>query len=131
MTLWRPVYQRASLIAFSFASAPPLVKKDISRSPGVISASMRASVERGSVAVGYRDRLERVLYRPGVQDEALRVLDDLAAELRVGLDDRHDGSLPRPCYAVARSRAAMIAFPSSASDGRRTRSQYGSGIGSQ
>src|SRR2546421_5190443 len=52
MTLCRPVYQRASLIAFSFASAPPFVKKDIWRSPGVISASMRASVERGSVAIG-------------------------------------------------------------------------------
>ncbi len=52
MILCRPVYQRASLIAFSFASAPPFVKNDISRSPGVISASMRASVERGSVAIG-------------------------------------------------------------------------------
>jgi hypothetical protein len=52
ITLCRPVYQRASLIAFSFASAPPFVKNDIARSPGVISASMRASVERGSVAIG-------------------------------------------------------------------------------
>jgi len=46
------VYQRASLIAFSFASAPPFVKNDIARSPGVTSASRRASVERGSVAIG-------------------------------------------------------------------------------
>src|SRR4029450_2522725 len=52
MILCRPVYQRASLIAFSFASAPPFVKNDISRSPGVTSASRRASVERGSVAIG-------------------------------------------------------------------------------
>jgi hypothetical protein len=52
MTLCRPVYQRASLTAFSFASAPPFVKKDISRSPGVTSASRRASVERASVAMG-------------------------------------------------------------------------------
>ena len=46
------MYQRASLIAFSFASAPPFVKNAIDRSPGVTSASMRASVERGSVAIG-------------------------------------------------------------------------------
>jgi hypothetical protein len=46
------VYQRASLIAFSFASAPPFVKNESCRSPGVISASMRARVERGSVAIG-------------------------------------------------------------------------------
>ena len=38
MTLWRPVTQRATLIAFSFASAPPFVKNDIFRFPGVTSA---------------------------------------------------------------------------------------------
>ncbi len=32
--LSRPVNQRASFIAFSFASAPPFVKNDIVRSPG-------------------------------------------------------------------------------------------------
>jgi len=32
------VYHRASLIAFSFASVPPLVKNEKDRSPGVISA---------------------------------------------------------------------------------------------
>ncbi len=52
MILWRPVYQRASLIAFSFASAPPFVKNVIERSPGVTSLIRRASVERGSVAIG-------------------------------------------------------------------------------
>ena len=52
MTLCRPVYQRASLIAFSFASAPPFVKNDIVRSPGVTSASRRAELERGSFAIG-------------------------------------------------------------------------------
>ena len=52
MILWRPVYQRASLIAFSFASAPPFVKNDIDRSPGVTSASSRPSRERDSVAIG-------------------------------------------------------------------------------
>ncbi len=46
------MYQRASLIAFSFASAPPFVKNDIFRSPGVTSASRRPSSERGSVAIG-------------------------------------------------------------------------------
>src|ERR687888_421079 len=92
MILWRPVYQRASLIAFSFASAPPLVKNDMVRSPGVISASMRASVERASVA-GDGNRVERVLYRPGVEDVLLGVGDNLPAELRIGLDDRHGRSL--------------------------------------
>src|SRR5918998_1157374 len=52
MTLLRPVYQRASLIAFSFDSAPPFVKNDIFRLPGVTSASRRPSSERGSVAIG-------------------------------------------------------------------------------
>src|SRR2546423_12628053 len=52
MILCRPVYQRASFTAFSFASAPPFVKKDIWRSPGVTSASSRASVDRASVAIG-------------------------------------------------------------------------------
>ena len=46
------MYQRASLSAFSFASAPPFVKNDIVRFPGVTSASSRARVERGSVAMG-------------------------------------------------------------------------------
>ena len=49
--LCRPVYQRASLIAFSFASAPPFVKNDIVRSPGVTSARSRASSERCSFAI--------------------------------------------------------------------------------
>jgi hypothetical protein len=46
------VYQRASLITFSFASAPPFVKNDMVRSPGVTSASSRPRVERDSVAIG-------------------------------------------------------------------------------
>jgi hypothetical protein len=44
------VYQRASLIAFSFASAPPFVKNDMVRFPGVTSASRRASSLRLSFA---------------------------------------------------------------------------------
>ena len=46
------MYQRASLIAFSFASAPPFVKKLIDRSPGVTSASSLPSRERDAVAIG-------------------------------------------------------------------------------
>ena len=41
---------RANLIAFSIASAPPRVKKTLSRSPGRISASLAPSRARGSVA---------------------------------------------------------------------------------
>ena len=52
MILWRPVYQRASLIAFSFASAPPFVKNDMQRSPGVTSARSFPRRERDSVAIG-------------------------------------------------------------------------------
>jgi hypothetical protein len=39
------------LNAFSFASAPPLVKKNTSMSPGVSSASLAPSRARGSVAM--------------------------------------------------------------------------------
>jgi hypothetical protein len=42
---------RASLMAFSFASAPPFVKKNVSMSPGVISASFCPRRARGSVAM--------------------------------------------------------------------------------
>ena len=40
------------MIAFSFASAPPFVKNDIVRSPGVTSASSLPRRERDSVAIG-------------------------------------------------------------------------------
>jgi hypothetical protein len=40
------------LIAFSFASAPPFVKNDMARSPGVTSASRRPSLDRDSLAIG-------------------------------------------------------------------------------
>ena len=52
MILLRPVARRASLTAFSFASAPPFVKNDTDRSPGVTSASRRPSRERDSFAIG-------------------------------------------------------------------------------
>ena len=49
--MWRPVYQRAALMAFSLASAPPLVKKKQSMSPGVMAASFAPSRARTSVAM--------------------------------------------------------------------------------
>ena len=52
MILLRPVTRRASLTAFSFASAPPFVKNETDRSPGVTSASIRPSRERDSFAIG-------------------------------------------------------------------------------
>ena len=42
---------RAILIAFSTASAPPFVKKNVSMSPGQSSASFAPSRARGSVAM--------------------------------------------------------------------------------
>jgi hypothetical protein len=50
MTLCRPVCRRARRTAFSVASAPPLVKNTLSRSPGARSASMRASSLRAALA---------------------------------------------------------------------------------
>ncbi len=38
---------------------------------------------------GHRDRVDRVLRGPRVEDVLLRVLDDLGAEIRVGLHGRH------------------------------------------
>ena len=52
MILCRPVESRASLIAFSFASAPEFVKNDMQRSPGVTSSSSRPRRERDSDAIG-------------------------------------------------------------------------------
>src|ERR1017187_7800639 len=51
MILCRPVKKRASLMAFSLASAPPFVKKKVSISPGVISASFAPSRALTSVAM--------------------------------------------------------------------------------
>src|SRR6266566_5149178 len=140
MILCRPVYQRASLTAFSFASAPPFVKKDIWRSPGVISANNRACLgghrradraelvrllldrrhdlrmlvadrnvhelrrevevplpvvvpKVAALAAGHRNRIDRVLHRPGMEDVLLGVGYDLPTELGVRLEDRHDLSL--------------------------------------
>ncbi len=50
MIFCRPVCSRARRMAFSFASAPPLVKKILSRSPGVRSAISRAASLRDSTA---------------------------------------------------------------------------------
>ena len=48
ITLKRPVYIRAILIAFSFASAPPFVKKTFPKQSGSLSTIDFASFARGS-----------------------------------------------------------------------------------
>src|SRR5262249_27630937 len=48
-----------------------------------------------------RDRVDRVLRRPRVEDEVLRVLDDLRAEVRVDFDSGH---APRSYRGLKRSR---------------------------
>jgi hypothetical protein len=102
MILCRPVYQRASLTAFSFASAPPFVKNR-GDDPRMLVAQrhvdeLRSEVEVAlpvvvpevaSLAPGHRDRSDRVLHRPRVEDVALRVFDDLLPELGVGLGRGH------------------------------------------
>ena len=50
MTFWRPVVMRAMRSAFSLASAPPRVKKNVSRLPGVRLLSSSPSRPRTSVA---------------------------------------------------------------------------------
>ncbi len=45
---------------------------------------------------GDRDGIDRVLHRPGIEDELLRVLDDLCAEVRVGLDHGHPPAILAP-----------------------------------
>jgi hypothetical protein len=78
---------RAILIAFSFASAPPLVKKKTSMSPGVISASFaqpRARLGRHErVGVGERRRL--LLDR--ADDALVAVADVHAHQLAVEVDE--------------------------------------------
>jgi hypothetical protein len=51
MIFCRPVTIRAMRMAFSFASAPPRVKKKRLRSPGVSSASMRPKRARTGLAM--------------------------------------------------------------------------------
>ena len=49
--------------------------------------------EVAALGAGNRNRVERVLHRPRVEDVALRVLDDLPAELCIRFDRRHAASL--------------------------------------
>ena len=51
MILWRPVYWRARRMAFSLAAAPPVVRNDDLRSPGVTAAISAASSLRASLAI--------------------------------------------------------------------------------
>ena len=48
---WRPVTARAMRIAFSLASAPPRVKKDLAMSPGSRRARVSPRRARTSVAM--------------------------------------------------------------------------------
>src|SRR3954465_3097177 len=92
MTFQRPVAWRANLIAFSLASAPPLVKKKTSMSPGAIWASFSPSRARGPRAprlvrherVGVRQLFRLRLNR---RDHApIAVADVHAHQLRVEVD---------------------------------------------
>ena len=62
------MYSRAILIAFSFASAPPFVKKKTSMSPGAIDASFSPSFARGWDEVGLAlANIEEVIQYEGPQ----------------------------------------------------------------
>ncbi len=60
--------------------------------------------EVAALPAGDRDRVDRVLHRPRVDDVALRVLDDLLAERPVGLDRCHRSSFARSGAIVAAQR---------------------------
>ena len=90
MILWRPVCHARELDAFSFASAPPFVKNEMERSPGVTSASRRPSFERGLGRHRRADGAELVGLVLDRRDD-LRVLvadvdvDELGGEVEVAL----------------------------------------------
>ena len=124
MILCRPVYQRASLIAFSFASAPPFVKNDIVRSPGVTSASIRASVERGLGRHRRADRAElvRLLLDRGDDLRMLvpeREVDELRREVEVALPV----VVPEVASLAARDRDRVELRPAPTTSGGRTPSR--------
>ena len=79
---------RAILMAFSLASAPPLVKKKPSMSPGVIAASFAPSRARGSVAMkglAY-GKLSR-LFLDRLHDARVAVADVHAHQLAVEVEE--------------------------------------------
>src|SRR5262245_9285272 len=61
--------------------------------------------EVAALGAGDRDRVDRILHRPRVEDMALRVLDDLLPELRVPLDGGHAAILVVP-YVNGLARGA-------------------------
>ena len=79
---------RASLIAFSIASAPPSVKKTLSMSPGRISASFAPSRARGLGREGRLDVLELGrLGGDGVDHPPVAVADVDRHQLAVEVED--------------------------------------------
>src|SRR5262249_17492300 len=87
MILCRPVKKRAILIAFSLASAPPFVKKNVSISPGVISASFAPNSARGSCAhkgIGICEGLR--LLADGIDDALIAMANVHRHQLAVEVD---------------------------------------------
>ena len=65
---------------------------DVDELRGEVEVALPVVVpERAAFRPGDRDRVDRVLHRPGVEDELLCVGDDVRAEIRVDLGDRHVG----------------------------------------
>ena len=88
MILCRPVKKREILMAFSLASAPPLVKKNVSMSPGVISASLAPRRARGSVAMkGFAYAECRSLLADRANDALVAVADVDRHQLAVEVDE--------------------------------------------
>ena len=88
MILWRPVKKRASLMAFSLASAPPLVKKKVSISPGVDFGELRAEARAnfgGHERIGVGERCR--LIGDGLDDALVAVSDVDRHELAVEVDE--------------------------------------------
>ena len=85
MIFCRPVTQRAILMAFSLASAPPLVKNALVRLPGVISCSSRPKLGAHRRGGGRRRDVADLLHLrlDGVDDALVAVADVDAHELRV------------------------------------------------
>jgi hypothetical protein len=98
-----PVTTRATRIAFSTASAPPFVKKNVSMSPGVISASFAPRPRprfRGHerIRVGQGGRL----LLDGLHHLRMRVADVRAHELAVEVEEAL--ALRRPEVDAFRAR---------------------------
>jgi hypothetical protein len=70
-------------------------EREIDELRGEVEVALAVVVpEVAPLASGDRNRRDRVLHRPGVEDVAFRVLDDLLPELRIGLDRGHASIVP-------------------------------------